>query len=246
MSFLIQLGRYAMLLKKIFSRPERLRVYYSLTLKEVELLGLNSIGLVAIVSVFSGAVITLQLAYNMESPFLPEYLVGLGNRETMLLEFSSTIMCLILTGKIGSHIVSEIGSMRVSEQIDSLEMMGINSASYLVLPKIIATLLILPLLSVLSSLLGIIGGLIAGPLAGAVKAADYIDGITYVFNPYYVVFSLVKTFIYAFLIATVPSFYGYYVEGGALEVGKASTKAVVNTSILILIFDLILTQLMLK
>ncbi|TKG93373.1 ABC transporter permease [Puteibacter caeruleilacunae] len=246
MRFLVHVGKYGLLLKKIFSKPEKVKIYYKLVLQEIELLGLNSIGLVIIVSLFSGAVITLQLAYNMDNPFLPDYLVGLGNRDTMLLEFSSTIMALILTGKIGSHISSEIGSMKVTEQIDSLEMMGINSAGYLILPKIIAVMLILPLLTIMSAFLGILGGLIAGPLAGAVTVSDYLDGITYVFNPYYVTFSIIKAFFYAFLISSVPSYFGYHVEGGALEVGKSSTQAVVTTSILILVFDLLLTQILLQ
>lgn len=246
MNFLIHIGKYLHLLRKIFSRPERIKIFFKQVMQEIELLGLNSIGLVVLISIFSGAVITLQLGYNMDAPFLPTYLIGMGNRETMLLEFSSTILCLILTGKIGSHIASEIGSMRVTEQIDSLEMMGINSANYLILPKVVAVLLILPLLSIVSAFLGIAGGLVAGPLAGVVKTADYIEGITFTFKPFFVAFAVIKTFVFSFIIVTISSYFGYNVEGGALEVGKASTNAVVTSSIFILIFDLILTQLLLQ
>ncbi|MCL3780146.1 ABC transporter permease [Prolixibacteraceae bacterium JC049] len=246
MRFFEHIGKYLFLLRKIFSKPERFKIFMKQVLQEIELLGLNSIGLVVIISLFSGAVITLQLGYNMDNPFLPSYLIGMGNRETMLLEFSSTILCLILTGKIGSQVASEIGSMRVTEQIDSLEMMGINSANYLILPKVVAVLLILPLLSIVSAFLGIAGGLVAGPLAGVVKIADYIEGITFVFKPFYVFFAVVKTFVFSFIMVTISSYFGYNVEGGALEVGKASTNAVVTSSIFILIFDLILTQLLLQ
>lgn len=205
---------------------------------------MDSVGIVAIISIFMGGIITLQVAYNMSSPLFPSYLIGLGNRDTLILEFSSTIMGLIMAGKIGSNITSEIGSMRVTEQIDSLEIMGINSASYLILPKTLAVVFIFPFLFVLSVFFGLIGGLIVGPAVGAVTAPDYINGIQYLFNPYYVTFSMIKTLFFGFLVATIPAYFGYFVEGGAFEVGTASTKAVVNTNILILVFDLILTQLL--
>jgi phospholipid/cholesterol/gamma-HCH transport system permease protein len=169
----------------------------------------------------------------------------LGTRDTLILEFSSTIIGLILAGKIGSNITSEIGSMKVTEQIDSLDVMGVNSASYLILPKIVAVVFIMPFLVILSIFFGLVGGLVVGPLAGVVTVPDYIDGIRYFFIPYYVTFTLVKSVFFGFLIASVPAYYGYFVTGGALEVGKASTKAVVNTNILILLFDLILTRLLL-
>jgi len=211
---------------------------------EIEQLGLDSVGIVVIISIFMGGIITLQVAYNMSNPLFPSYLIGLGNRDTLILEFSSTILGLIMAGKIGSNITSEIGSMRVTEQIDSLEIMGINSASYLILPKTLAVVFMFPFLFVLSVFFGLIGGLIVGPAVGAVTAPDYINGIQYLFNSYYVTFALVKSVVFGFLVATVPAYFGYYVEGGAFEVGSASTRAVVNTNILILVADLILTQLL--
>ncbi|MHA7111512.1 MlaE family ABC transporter permease [Sunxiuqinia elliptica] len=244
MKFFFHVGRYFTLLARAFSRPEKHRIYFRKLFVEVEQLGLDSVGIVAIISVFMGGIITLQVAYNMSSPLFPSYLIGLGNRDTLILEFSSTIMGLIMAGKIGSNITSEIGSMRVTEQIDSLEIMGINSASYLILPKTLAVVFIFPFLFVLSVFFGLIGGLIVGPAVGAVTAPDYINGIQYLFNPYYVTFSMIKTLFFGFLVATIPAYFGYFVEGGAFEVGTASTKAVVNTNILILVFDLILTQLL--
>nr|MBD3621523.1 ABC transporter permease [Sunxiuqinia sp.] len=244
MNLFFHVGRYFSLLARAFSRPEKHRIYFRKLFVEIEQLGLDSVGIVAIISIFMGGIITLQVAYNMSSPLFPSYLIGLGNRDTLILEFSSTIMALIMAGKIGSNITSEIGSMRVTEQIDSLEIMGINSASYLVLPKTLAVVFIFPFLFVLSVFFGLIGGLIVGPAVGAVTAPDYINGIQYLFTPYYVTFSMIKTLFFGFLVATVPAYFGYYVDGGAFEVGAASTRAVVNTNILILVFDLILTQLL--
>jgi phospholipid/cholesterol/gamma-HCH transport system permease protein len=244
MNLFFHVGRYFSLLARAFSRPEKHRIYFRKLFIEVEQLGLDSVGIVAIISIFMGGIITLQVAYNMSSPLFPSYLIGLGNRDTLILEFSSTIMALIMAGKIGSNITSEIGSMRVTEQIDSLEIMGINSASYLILPKTLAVVFIFPFLFVLSVFFGLIGGLIVGPSVGAVTAPDYINGIQYLFTPYYVTFSMIKTLFFGFLVATVPAYFGYFVDGGAFEVGAASTRAVVNTNILILVFDLVLTQLL--
>jgi phospholipid/cholesterol/gamma-HCH transport system permease protein len=221
-------------------------MYWRQLVLEIEKLGIQSIGIVAIISVFMGGIITLQLTYNMSNPLMPTYLIGLGNRDTLILEFSCTVLSLMLAGKVGSNIASEIGSMRVTEQIDSLELMGVNSASFLILPKIIAVVFISPILFVLSVFCGIIGGLIAGPISGIVTVAQYMDGIKTMFVPFYVGFSIIKTLVFGFLIASVPAYWGYNVQGGALEVGHASTRAVVNTSILILFFDLILTQLLFK
>lgn len=245
MDILNQTGRYFALMLKVFSKPERHSIYARQTFNEIENLGVKSVGIVAIISLFMGGIMTLQVAYNMTNPLLPKTLVGLGNRDTLILEFSSTILALIMAGKIGSNITSEIGSMKVTEQIDSLEIMGVNSAGYLILPKIIAVVLIFPLLYILSVFFGIIGGLIVGPAVGAVTATDYLNGIQYLFNPYYVTFSLIKCVVFGFLIASIASFFGYTVEGGAFDVGAASTRAVVNTNILILVWDLILTQLLL-
>lgn len=245
-NFLTQLGRYVLLLKKVFSIPEKPSIYYKQTMHEMIYLGINSIGIVTIISFFMGAVITLQTAYNTENPIYPTYLIGLGCRDSILLEFSSTIVALILAGKVGSNIASEIGTMRVTEQIDALEMMGVNSASYLILPKIIATFLFNPFLNLISIIVGIIGGWLAGTLSGVITSEDFIYGIQYAFIPYYVTYSMIKTVIFAFIITSVSAFQGYYVDGGSLEVGRASTKAVVYSSVMVLLFNVILTQLLLS
>jgi phospholipid/cholesterol/gamma-HCH transport system permease protein len=239
-------GKYFILLGRVFSRPEKIRIYYRETIKELDKLGLSSIGIVAIISVFMGAVITIQTAYNTENPMLPAYLIGLTARDSMLLEFSSTIVALILAGKIGSNIASEIGTMRVTEQIDALEIMGVNSASYLILPKIIATVFFSPFLCLMSMIIGIFGGWIAGVSVGVITTQDYIYGIQYAFIPYYIVYALIKMDIFAFLITSISAYHGYYSYGGSLDVGKSSTKAVVRSSIFILLFNVILTQLLLS
>jgi len=244
--FLTHFGLYVLLLKKVFSKPEKPLVYYKQTMHELVYLGLNSVGIITIISFFMGAVITLQTAYNTENPIYPTYLIGLGCRDSILLEFSSTITALILAGKVGSNIASEIGTMRVTEQIDALETMGVNSASYLILPKIIATLLFNPVLTLISISVGIFGGWIAGTTAGVITSEDFIYGIQYAFIPYYVTYAIIKTLFFAFVITSVSSFQGYFVEGGSLEVGRASTKAVVYSSVLILLLNVILTQLLLS
>ena len=245
MTFLYTLGQYLIFIRKAFSRPEKGRIYMKDLVLEFEKLGLNSIILVLIISFFIGAVLTLQTAYNMQSPLLPRYLIGYLTRETMLLEFSSTIVSLILAGKIGSNIASEIGSMRITEQIDALEMMGVNAISYLVGPKIVASLFINPILYIFSVFVGIFGGIIAGMVTGVVNLEDFIYGLHFSFNPYYVTYSIIKTMFFAFIFTSIPAFYGYNVQGGAREVGKVGTKAVVDTSIAILTANLILTQIML-
>lgn len=212
---------------------------------EIDNLGVNSVGIVIIISVFIGGIMTIQFAYSMSNPIYPYTLIGLGTRDTLILEFSSTMLALIMAGKVGSNITSEIGTMRVTEQIDSLEIMGVNSAGYLILPKIVAVVFIFPFLYILSVFFGILGGIITGPIVGVVTVPQFIEGIRYAFEPYYITFSIIKMFVFGFLVSTVPAYFGYYVQGGALEVGKASTKAVVNTNILILFFDLILTRLLL-
>ena len=244
--FLTQFGLYILLFKKVFSKPEKPAVYYKQTMHELVYLGLNSVGIITIISFFMGAVITLQTAYNTENPIYPTYLIGLGCRDSILLEFSSTITALILAGKVGSNIASEIGTMRVTEQIDALETMGVNSASYLILPKVIATLLFNPVLTLISISVGIFGGWIAGTSAGVISSEDYVYGIQYSFVPYYVTYAIIKTLFFAFIITSVSAFQGYFVEGGSLEVGRASTKAVVFSSIIVLLFNVILTQLLLS
>ena len=246
MGLFYHIGKYFILLRRVFARPEKVSVYYKETLKEIQKLGLNSMGIVAIISVFMGAVITIQTAYNTENPLLPTYLIGLGARDSIILEFSSTIVALILAGKIGSNIASEIGTMRITEQIDALEIMGVNSASYLILPKIVALVLFAPFLTLLSMIVGITGGWIAGISAGVITTENYIYGIQYAFIPFYITYSVIKIVVFAFLITTISSYHGYYAYGGSLEVGRSSTKAVVHSSIFILLFNLILTQLLLS
>ena len=245
MKFFFNIGRYFMMLKRVFAWPEKRKMYIRQLFHEIDNLGVSSVGIVVIISIFIGGIMVIQFAYSMENPLYPTELVGLGTRDTLMLEFSSTMLALIMAGKIGSNITSEIGTMRVTEQIDSLEIMGVNSASYLILPKIMAVVLIFPFLYILSVFFGLIGGLFTGPLAGVITVNEYIDGIQFLFYPYYVTFSIIKSLVFGFLVASVPAYFGYYVQGGALEVGKASTRAVVNTNILILFFDLILTRLLL-
>ncbi|HBH47399.1 MAG TPA: ABC transporter permease [Bacteroidales bacterium] len=245
MKMLSELGRYFILMQRVFSRPEKWKMYYRQIIREIDSLGINSIGIVIIISIFMGAVVTLQTRYNLENPLIPLYLIGLTARDTMLLEFSSTIVGLILAGKVGSNIASEIGHMRITEQIDALEVMGINSACYLILPKVIAAVIFNPLLTLLSMFVGVFGGWLASVTTGALSSADYIYGIQYWFVPFYVSYSLIKTVVFAIIITTVPAYYGYHVKGGALEVGHSSTKGVVASSVLILLFNVILTQLLL-
>lgn len=245
MKIFYHIGRYILLLGKIFLKPEKFSIYFKQLVKEIEKIGVNSIGIVLIISVFMGAVITLQTAYNFTSPIIPRYLIGLGARDSMLLEFSSTMVSLILAGKVGSNIASEIGTMRITEQIDALEIMGVNSAGYLILPKIVASLFFFPILCMMSMVIGVFGGFLAALTTDAVTVDDYVMGIHAFFIPYYIFYSLVKMVIFAFIISSVSSYYGYHVKGGALDVGKASTQAVVYSSILILLFNVILTQIML-
>lgn len=246
MVFFEKLGQYFILLAKVFAKPEKHRIYYKQTIREIENLGINSFGIVVIISIFVGAVITIQTNYNIENPLLPRYLVGVTVRDSLLLEFSSTMVALILAGKVGSSIASEIGTMRVSEQIDALEIMGVNSASYLILPKLVAAVFFFPILSVLSMFVGIFGGYLICIISDVIPPSDYIYGIQYVFYPHYVSYALTKVVAYAFIIVTVSAYHGYYASGGALEVGKSSTKAVVQSSIVVLLANLALTKLILS
>lgn len=245
MGFFFHIGRYFSMLGRVFSRPEKHRIYLRQLFHELDSLGVSSVGIVIVISIFIGGIMTIQFAYSMSNPIYPSTLIGLGTRDTLILEFSSTMLALIMAGKIGSNITSEIGTMRVTEQIDSLEIMGVNSAGFLILPKIVAVVFIFPFLYIISVFFGLIGGLFTGPIVGVISIPEYIEGIQWLFYPYYVTFSIIKSLVFGFLVASVPAYFGYYVQGGALEVGKASTRAVVNTNILILFFDLILTRLLL-
>ncbi|MBD5308114.1 MAG: ABC transporter permease [Bacteroides sp.] len=239
-------GRYWMFMRKVVSAPDRWRVFLSRTVTEISKLGVDSVPLVIVISVFIGAVCTIQMKLNTSSPLMPAYSVGLATRDIVLLEFSNSILCLILAGKVGSNIASEIGTMRVTEQIDALEIMGVNSANYLVLPKVVAFILFMPVLVALCIGTAIVGGYLVAFFTGMISVARYEYGIQAYFNEWYVWYGFIKSLFFAYIIATVSSFYGYYVKGGALQVGKASTNAVVSSSILILLMDVILTKLLLQ
>jgi phospholipid/cholesterol/gamma-HCH transport system permease protein len=243
MNLFFHLGRYFILIKRVFSKPEKLSVYVKQIVHEIDNIGISSLPIIAIISFFMGGVITIQSAYASTSPWVPIYVVGFTVRESMLLEFSPTIVCLILAGKIGSNIASEIGSMRITEQIDALEIMGINSAGYLILPKVVGGVFIMPFLIAISMFLGILGGYVMGTLSDACTSYQYIIGIQSFFDPTKLYYSFTKVFTFAFLITSISSYFGYYTQGGALEVGKSSTSAVVYSSILILIFNYLITLL---
>lgn len=245
MNIISNIGRYFIMLGYVFSRPEKFRIYKNRVFEEIETIGINSIPIVSLLSVFMGAVITLQTAANMDVPLLPVETIGFITRQSTILEFSPTIISLILAGKIGSNIASQIGTMRVTEQIDALEIMGVNSLGFLVLPKIIASFLSFPILIIYSMMLSLVGGLLAGIQSGLCSQEDYIKGLRYYFVASDVSYGLIKTFFFAFIITTISSFYGYYVKGGALDVGNSSTKAVVYSSIAILLTNFVLTQIML-
>ncbi|MCD7899017.1 MAG: ABC transporter permease [Bacteroides sp.] len=237
-------GRYILLMKRAFGRPERIGMYMRQFIKEVDQLGVNSIGIVLLISFFIGAVITIQIKLNIESPWMPRWTVGYVTREILLLEFSSSIMCLILAGKVGSNIASELGTMRITQQIDAMEIMGVNSASFLILPKVVALVTIIPILVIFSIFAGIIGAFATCWFGGIMMAADLEYGLQYMFAEWFVWCGIIKSLFFAFIIASVSSFFGYTVEGGSIEVGKASTNSVVTCSVLILFADLILTRLL--
>ena len=243
---LLQVGQYAMLMYKAFSRPDSWRVFFRQYSKELEKQGIDSLGITVIISIFIGAVITIQMVLNTENPMLPSYSTGLATRDTLLLEFSSSILCLILAGKVGSNIASEIGTMRITEQIDALDIMGVNSANYLILPKIIAFISIIPILVIFSMFFGLIGGYCVAYFTDIISVPDYVYGIQYAFIPFYITYSIIKSIVFAFIISSVSSYYGYFANGGALEVGKASTNAVVKSSVLILLLNVVLTKLLLS
>ena len=233
------------MLQQVFKRPQKKSVFRELLFKEIEDLGISSIGIVAFISFFVGGVVVIQTALNLESPLTPKYLIGYASRESLILEFSPTLISIILAGKVGSFITSSIGTMRVTEQIDALEVMGVNSLNHLVLPKIIANVFFYPFVIIISIALGIIGGWIAGNITGLVSSADYLLGIKSDFEPFHVTYSMIKTAVFAFVIATIPAYHGFYVKGGAIEVGRASTRAVVWTSVVIIVLNYFLTQMLL-
>jgi phospholipid/cholesterol/gamma-HCH transport system permease protein len=240
------IGRYFSLMFRVFQRPQRHSIYFRQIIFEIDAIGISSLSIVAIISVFMGGIIAIQSAFSFTNPLVPLYAVGFTTRESIILEFSPTIVCLILAGKVGSNIASEVGAMRITEQIDALEIMGINSAGYLIFPKIAAALIIFPFLIALSMFLGIAGGYVMGVSSGACTAYEYVYGIQAFFEPWKLYYSFTKVLVFAYIITSVSSYYGYYTSGGALEVGKSSTNAVVYSSIFILLFSLILTNLFLN
>jgi phospholipid/cholesterol/gamma-HCH transport system permease protein len=233
------------MLKQVFKKPQNGRVFYESLFKEVEELGLKSLGIIMFISFFIGGVISLQTALNLDNAFIPKSLIGFAAKRSIILEFAPTFCSIILAGKVGSYITSSIGAMRVTEQIDALEVMGINSLNHLVLPKVLATVFFYPFLILLAMMLGIFGGWLAGVLSGLFSGVDYIEGLQTTFDPFLITYALIKTLVFAFLIATVPSYHGYFVKGGSIAVGKASTQSVVWTTILIVIANYFLTQMLL-
>ena len=239
-------GKYLILMRKVFARPQSMKMFFKQFLRELYQLGVNSIPIVLLISFFIGAVICIQMKLNFESAWMPKFVVGYATREILILEFSSSIMCLILSGKVGSNITSEIGTMRVTQQIDAMEIMGVNSANFLIFPKITALIAMIPILVIFSIAAGIAGAFAIGKFTGIMTPQDLIVGLQYEFNQWYIWCSVIKAIFFAFVITSVASFYGYNVKGGSIEVGKASTDAVVSCSALILFSDMILTQLLMQ
>jgi phospholipid/cholesterol/gamma-HCH transport system permease protein len=246
MTLFTEFGRYLLLIKGMFSKPENGKMYWKELMHQCVEIGIGSLGIVAIISFFMGAVSALQTAYQLVSPVIPKSTIAQIVRDTVILEFSPTLVCIVLAGVVGSKIASELGNMRVSEQIDALEIMGINTKSYLVMPKILAALITIPLLIVLSMALGIYGGRLAGVASGVLSAAQYDKGLLSNYQAYNVFFALIKAYTFAFIISSIPAYYGYYVEGGALEIGRSSTKAVVVSCVAILFADYVLAALLLQ
>ncbi len=242
--YLSQIGRYFLMLKEIFKKPTKWSVMRNLIFKEIDDLVIDSLGIVSFISFFVGGVVSIQTALNLTNPLIPKYLIGFATRQSVILEFAPTFISIIMAGKMGSFITSSIGTMRVTEQIDALEVMGVNSLNYLVFPKLVA-LMLYPFVIGLSMFLGVFGGWLAAVYGGFATADEFISGIQTEFIPFHVTYAFIKTIVFAFLLATIPSFHGYYMKGGALEVGKASTISFVWTSVVIILCNYILTQLLL-
>ncbi len=242
--FLVHFGRYLMLMGRTFSRPERMRMFFKQYIKEMSQLGVDSIGIVLLISFFIGAVICIQIKLNIQSAWMPNWVSGYVTREIMLLEFSSSIMCLILSGKVGSNIASELGTMRTTQQIDALEIMGVNPASFLILPKVLGLVTIMPFLVAFSTFSGIVGAYATAFVGHIITPSDLTAGLQHEFTQWFYWMGTIKSLFFAFIISSVSAYYGYTAEGGSIEVGKASTNAVVSCSMLILFSDLFLTQLL--
>ena len=246
MTILNELGKYILMLKGMFSKPENWKMYWKEFMHQCSEIGIGSLGIVVIISTFMGAVSAVQTSYQMTTPFIPPETISMIVRDTVILEFSPTLVSIVLAGVVGSKIAGELGNMRVSEQIDALEIMGINTKAYLVLPKILAALVVIPMLVVVSMILGIWGGRFASTATGIVSAYTYDKGLLMSFLPYNVFFALSKAYTFAFLISSIPAFFGYNVRGGALEIGRSSTRAVVVTCVSILFADYILAAILLQ
>ncbi|WP_336092719.1 MlaE family ABC transporter permease [Leeuwenhoekiella sp. CH_XMU1409-2] len=245
MGYLKEIGLYFMMIKGVFIKPTKTSVLRNLVLKEIDDLIIGSIGIVCFISFFVGGVVAIQTALNMDNPILPKSLIGFASRQSIILEFAPTFISIIMAGKVGSFITSSIGTMRVTEQIDALEVMGINSLNYLVFPKIIA-MLFYPFVIAIAMFLGILGGYTAAVLGGFATGDQFIQGLQEDFVPFQLVYAFIKTFVFAILLATIPSYFGYYMKGGALEVGKASTTSFVWTSVFIILSNYLITQLLLS
>jgi phospholipid/cholesterol/gamma-HCH transport system permease protein len=245
MTVFTEIGRYLLMIKGMFSKPENMKMYWKEFIHQCSEIGIGSLGIVVIISVFMGAVSTVQTAYQLVSPLIPKSTIAQVVRDTVILEFAPTLICIVLAGVVGSKIASELGNMRVSEQIDALEIMGINTKTYLVLPKVLAALLVIPMLVIIATALGIWGGRFAGTAAHILSSATFDKGLLEGFMPYNVKFAMYKAYSFAFIISSIPAFFGYYVKGGALEIGRASTKAVVVSCIFVLFADYLLAALLL-
>ncbi len=244
--FFYHFGKYLLMLKGMWSRPESVKMYWKEFMHQCVEIGLGSLGIVMIISVFLGGVTTVQTAYQLVSPWIPKTTISMVVRDTLILELAPTMVCIVLAGVIGSKIASELGNMRVSEQIDALEIMGINTKAYLILPKILAALLVIPCLVIIAGFLGITGGLLAGELAGILGKQQFLQGLVKNFNSFNVFFALIKSYTFAFIISSISAYFGYYVQGGALEIGRASTTSVVVSCILILFADYGLAAILLQ
>ncbi|MCH2194055.1 ABC transporter permease [Kordia sp.] len=244
MIYLENIGRYFLMLKSVFSKMTKWSMLRNLIFKEIDDLIIGSMGIVCFIAFFVGGVVAIQTALNITNPLIPKYLVGFATRQSVILEFAPTFISIIMAGKVGSFITSSIGTMRVTEQIDALEVMGVNSLNYLVFPKIVA-LSLYPFVITIAMFLGVLGGWMASIYGGFSTSADFIQGLQIEFIPFHVTYAFIKTFVFSFVLATVPSFYGYYMKGGALEVGKASTTSFVWTSVVIILINYLITQLLL-
>ncbi|MDC6362411.1 MULTISPECIES: MlaE family ABC transporter permease [Flavobacteriaceae] len=244
MNYLEAIGKYFIMIREVFKKPTKWSIMRTLILKEIDELIYGSMGIIIFISFFIGGVVTIQTALNLNSPFLPKSLIGFATRQSVLLEFAPTFTSIIMAGKVGSYITSSIGTMRVTEQIDALDVMGVNSLNYLVFPKIIA-MLMYPFAVAISMFVGILGGWVAAVFGGYAPSGEFIKGLQLDFDSFHVTYAFIKTVVFSFVIATLPSYHGFYMKGGALEVGKASTTSFVWTSVVIIILNYVLTQLLL-